>query len=155
MVKLFLTVGITIYIRYRQILQLYEHHPDIGSQTLKYNKIAVWFGLASCLGISFVANFQETNVRIVHFVGAFCCFGFGTVYFWFQVRLIVYICNKCILTNCFQALLSYNTYPMAGSKIKARLRLAMAICCTVLFLLLSVSGIMSHILFQGQDPRKW
>ena len=130
-------VGITIYIRYRQVLQLFEHHSDLGVNLLRYNRLAVWFGLASCLGISIVGNFQETNVRIVHFVGAFCCFGFGTLYFWMQ------------------ALISYMIYPIAGTKPHAHLRLGMAVCCTILFILLAVTGIMSHILFKGSNPRKW
>ncbi|XP_065356458.1 DNA damage-regulated autophagy modulator protein 1 [Calliphora vicina] len=130
-------LGITIYIRYRQILQLFEHHSDLGSNLLRYNRLAVWFGLASCLGISIVGNFQETNVRIVHFIGAFCCFGFGTLYFWMQ------------------ALISYMVYPIAGTKRYAHIRLGMSVCCTILFILLAVTGVMSHILFKGLNPRKW
>ncbi|XP_018801982.1 PREDICTED: DNA damage-regulated autophagy modulator protein 1 [Bactrocera latifrons] len=130
-------LGITIYIRYRQIQQLYSHHPDLGSLLLRYNKIAVWFGMASCLGISIVGNFQETNVRIVHFTGAFCCFGCGTVYFWLQ------------------ALITYLVYPIAGSKLYAHIRLGMAIACTILFILIAVTGVMSHILFKGDNPRQW
>lgn len=130
-------VGITIYIRYRQILQLLEHHSDLGTNLVRYNRLAVYFGLISCLGISIVGNFQETNVRVVHFIGAFCCFGFGTLYFWMQ------------------ALVSYMVYPIAGTKPNAALRLAMSVCCTILFILLAVTGIMSHILFKGSNPRKW
>lgn len=130
-------MGITIYVRYRQIQQLFQHNSDLGSNLLRYNRWAVWFGLASCLGISIVGNFQETNVRIVHFIGAFCCFGFGTLYFWMQ------------------ALISYMIYPIAGTKPNAHLRLGMSVCCTILFILLSVTGVMSHILFKGLDPRKW
>lgn len=130
-------MGVTIYIRYRQILQLFEHHADLGSNLLRYNRLAVWFGLVSCLGISIVGNFQETNVRIVHLVGAFLCFGFGTLYFWMQ------------------ALISYSIFPIAGTKPYAHLRLGMSVCCTVLFIVVAVTGIMSHILFKGQNPRKW
>lgn len=130
-------VGITIYVRYRQVLQLFEHHSDLGNNLLRYNRLAVWYGLVSCLGISIVGNFQETNVRIVHLVGAFCCFGFGTLYFWMQ------------------ALISYMIYPIAGTKRHAHLRLAMAVCCTVLFIVLAVTGVMSHIMFKGLNPRKW
>lgn len=156
-------MGITIYIRYRQILELYKYHPDIGDATLKYNNMSVWFGMLSCLGISIVANFQETNVRIVHYFGAFCCFGFGTLYFWIQVnnfknvinlywRKILWIFGFFFL---FKALLSYMLQPFAGSKLKAHIRLGMAIVCTVLFIELAVTGAISHILFNGQDPRKW
>ncbi|XP_067620845.1 DNA damage-regulated autophagy modulator protein 1 [Eurosta solidaginis] len=130
-------LGITIYIRYRHIQQLYSHHPDLGSLLLRYNTIAFWFGLVSCLGLSIVGNFQETNVRIVHFTGAFCCFGCGTVYFWLQ------------------ALMTYMVYPIASTKLYAHLRLGMAICCTVLFIMIAVTGIMSHILFKGENPRRW
>lgn len=51
------------------------------------NHKALWIGLGSCLGISIVGNFQETNVRIAHYVGAISCFGCGTIYFWMQVRI--------------------------------------------------------------------
>ncbi|KAI9585980.1 DNA damage-regulated autophagy modulator protein 1 [Glossina fuscipes] len=130
-------LGITVYVRYRQILQLFEHHSDLGNNLLRYNRLAVWFGWSSCLGISIVGNFQETNVRIVHFTGAFLCFGFGALYFWLQ------------------SLISYMIYPIAGTKRNAHLRLAMAACCTMLFILMAVTGVMSHILFRGQNPRKW
>lgn len=130
-------VGLTIYVRYRHVLQLHEHHPDLGAAVLRHNSIAFWFGMLSCLGISFVGNFQETNVRIVHFIGAFCCFGCGTLYFWMQ------------------ALITYSIYPMAGTKKTAHIRLGMSVCCTILFIMLAVTGVMSHILFDGQDPRKW
>ncbi|XP_039232795.1 DNA damage-regulated autophagy modulator protein 1 [Drosophila yakuba] len=130
-------LGITIYVRYRQVLQLYEHHPELDASVLRQNRMALWFGLVSCLGISFVGNFQETNVRIVHFIGAFCCFGCGTLYFWMQ------------------ALISYLIFPMSGTRIYAHLWLGMSVFCTILFILLAVTGVMSYILFKGQNPRKW
>lgn len=130
-------VGLTIYVRYRHVLQLFEHHPNLDATVLRHNRLALWFGMLSCLGISFVGNFQETNVRIVHFTGAFCCFGCGTLYFWMQ------------------ALITYMLLPMAGTRLSAHLRLAMSVCCTILFIMLAVTGVMSHILFNGQNPRKW
>lgn len=130
-------MGITIYLRYRQIEQLLQHHPDLGSNICQLNKKAVWFGFASCLGISVVGNFQETNVRIVHLIGAFCCFGCGTVYFWLQ------------------AVISYLTKCVIRGPQYAYMRVAMSIICTILFILLFTTGIMSHILFKGQNPRKW
>ncbi|KAH8306827.1 hypothetical protein KR018_004278 [Drosophila ironensis] len=130
-------LGITIYVRYRQVLQLHEHHPELEATLLRHNRVALWCGLVSCLGISFVGNFQETNVRIVHFIGAFCCFGCGSIYFWMQ------------------ALISYLILPMSGTRRYAHLRLAMSVCCTMLFILMAVTGVMSHILFKGQNPRMW
>lgn len=74
---------------------------------------------------------------MVHFVGAFCCFGLGTIYFWLQ------------------AILSYYLYPKAGSMMVAHIRLVLAALCTIFFIVVAVTGIISHILFKGQDPRKW
>ena len=80
-------MGITIYTRLRQIETIVERRDNVKRAIGKINERAFWVGIGSCVGISIVANFQETNVRIVHFVGAFACFGLGTVYFWMQVKL--------------------------------------------------------------------
>lgn len=80
-------MGLVIYIRYRHIIQLYSRHADLKRLTERMNHKALWIGLGSCLGISIVGNFQETNVRIAHYVGAISCFGCGTIYFWMQVRI--------------------------------------------------------------------
>lgn len=130
-------LGIVIYIRYRQIEQLIDHHPSLHAIANRLNERALWLGIASCLGCSIVANFQETNVRIVHFTGAFICFGLGTVYFWVQ------------------AYLSYSIQPYAGSTQLAHIRLGLAALCMVCFIIVAVTGIISHILYNGQDPRKW
>lgn len=113
------------------------HHIELNSATSKWNTISLWIGLSSCIGCSIVANFQETNVRIIHFIGAFTCFGFGTVYFWFQ------------------ALISYNIHLFSGSIKLAHIRLGLSALCTIFFMIVTITGIISHILFQGQDPRKW
>lgn len=130
-------LGIVIYIRYRQIEKLIYHHSTLAMSSQNLNFKAVWIGIGSCLGCSIVANFQETNVRIVHFIGAFTCFGLGTVYFWLQ------------------AYISYNIHPYAGSLQLAHIRLGLAALCTIFFIVVAVTGIISHILFEGQDPRKW
>lgn len=130
-------LGIVIYIRYRQIQELLCHHIELIPTTAKLNTVSVWIGFSSCLGCSIVANFQETNVRIIHFAGAFTCFGFGTVYFWIQ------------------ALISYNIHRFSGSINLAHIRLGLSALCTIFFIIVAVTGIISHILFQGQDPRIW
>lgn len=130
-------LGIVVYIRYRQIEQLIYHHPDLLETSAKMNKIAMWLGIGSCLGCSIVANFQETNVRYMHYVGALNCFGLGTAYFWMQ------------------AYLTYNLSPYVGSLRLAHARLGMAVLCTIFFTMVAVCGVISHILFNGKDPRKW
>lgn len=41
-----------------------DHHEVLRDIIGKMNKKSFYIGLASCYGISIVANFQETNVRI-------------------------------------------------------------------------------------------
>lgn len=130
-------LGITVYIRFRQIEQLIYHHMELGISSAKLNYIAFWLGMGSCFGCSIVANFQETNVRIVHYFGAFTCFGLGTAYFWIQ------------------AYISYNVHPFAGSLQLAHIRLGLAVLCLICFTIVAVTGAISHILFHGTDPRKW
>lgn len=130
-------LGIVVYIRFRQIEQLIYHHPELFESTAKLSKNALWLGMGSCLGCSVVANFQETNVRMVHFIGAFTCFGLGTAYFWLQ------------------AYISYNISPFTGNLLLANIRLGLAVLCLIFFIIVAVTGVISHILFEGQDPRKW
>ncbi|XP_049954496.1 DNA damage-regulated autophagy modulator protein 2 isoform X2 [Schistocerca serialis cubense] len=125
-----LLLGLVIYVRYRQVAEYYSSY-SLSPAVLSLNKMGVWFGLLSCLGLSFVANFQETNVITVHLTGAFLCFGFGTVYFWIH------------------AVCSYHMQPLANSLQLAHLRLALAVICTVFFILLSITGVLSHIQFRG------
>lgn len=130
-------LGIVIYIRYRQIEKLTYHHSELITSIRNWNNVGLYIGLGSCFGCSIVANFQETNVRWVHFAGAFTCFGLGTIYFWIQ------------------ALISYNIQQYAGSLQLAHIRLTLAVFCTIFFIVVAVTGIISHILYEGQDPRKW
>ncbi|XP_063912352.1 DNA damage-regulated autophagy modulator protein 2-like [Zophobas morio] len=76
---------ITMYIRFRTV-QLLEH---VGfSKNYKFwNKFSNIFGFFSCLGISLVANFQETSEITVHFIGAFLAFAVGAVYCIIQAYL--------------------------------------------------------------------
>lgn len=79
-----LSVCILIYVRYCEICQYYELY-SISNRVIQLNKLGLWLGIFSCLGLSIVANFQETNVKYVHYFGATLCFGLGTAYFWIQV----------------------------------------------------------------------
>lgn len=129
--------GIVIYIRFRQVERIILHHQNLIPSVKTLNDVGFWFGMGSCLGISIVANFQETNVRLVHFVGAFTCFGSGTIYFWIQ------------------ALISYQIQEYVSTPLVVRLRLASTVLCTIFFFVAAICGIISHILFEGTNPRKW
>jgi DNA damage-regulated autophagy modulator protein 2 len=39
--------------------------------------------------------------------------------------------------------------------LKAHIRIGLSILCTICFFVVAVTGIISHILYQGKDPRKW
>lgn len=131
-----LSVALTIYTRYRQIYHVTEHHEVLKDLIGRLNKKALYIGLASCYGISIVANFQETNVRIMHYVGAFTAFGMGTLYFGLQ------------------SVISYRLEPFITLK-KAVFRMILSGFCCIFFVIVAVCGIISHILFEGTDPRHW
>jgi DNA damage-regulated autophagy modulator protein 2 len=60
----------------------------------------------------------------------------GTVYFWYQTKI------------------SIELEPFLTLK-KAKLRMVLSIFCTVFFVIVAVTGVISHILFNGTDPRHW
>lgn len=113
-----------------------DHHEVLESMVASLNKKALRVGLISCFGISIVANFQETNVRPIHYIGAFTCFGMGTVYLWMQ------------------SIISHRLDPFITMK-KALFRIILASICSVFFVIVAVCGVISHILFEGTDPRHW
>ncbi|KAG5677837.1 hypothetical protein PVAND_007559 [Polypedilum vanderplanki] len=129
-------LGITIYIRYRQIAHVIDHHEVLKELVEKLNKRSLYIGLISAYGISIVANFQETNVRPMHYVGAFTCFGLGSLYLWHS------------------SIISYRLEPYLTLK-KALFRIILSVFSTIFFVIVAVCGVISHIKFNGQDPRHW
>lgn len=71
-----------IYIRYLQIKEVIN---DSNGDYHNLNKINLMFGYCAALGLSVVANFQETNQITVHWTGAVCAFGGGALYQVIQV----------------------------------------------------------------------
>lgn len=84
-----------------------------------------------------MANFQETNVRVVHLFGALLCFGFGSVYF------------------SLQSILTYYLHPYTSSLAVAHLRMVLSMICAIFFFLVAIPGVISHIKYDGKDPRHW
>ena len=56
----------------------------------RLNTFSLLLGILGSLGVSIVANFQETSVVVVHFLGASLCFGLGALYLWIQVAKIFF-----------------------------------------------------------------
>lgn len=76
-------MAILIYVKYRQVNEIITIYEFTNLQ--KLNKIASGTGYAAAIGMTIVANFQETNALIVHFIGAMLTFGFGATYQCLQV----------------------------------------------------------------------
>lgn len=79
----FFAVFVTMYIQFRYVRNSLNAHLIVISSW--WNKIGAVCGTVACFGISLVANFQESPLATVHFIGAMMAFGIGSVYFLIQV----------------------------------------------------------------------
>lgn len=78
----------------------------------RWNYWALILGLTTTLGVSIVANFQETSVIVVHMIGAFLCFGGGTAYFWTQVIIEKLTTITILTSNSFLLIIYSNSYKL-------------------------------------------
>jgi len=131
-----LLVGITVYIRYKQVSEFCSSH-QLSSRLRLINYLSLGIGWLGATGLSIIANFQETEVLAVHLTGAFMAFGFGTVYMWSQV------------------LTSYLLYPLAHGKCTIVFRLGLAVTNTVCFVVMLAAGVEANKQWHGDDPTKW
>ncbi|XP_056400752.1 modulator of macroautophagy TMEM150B-B-like [Hyla sarda] len=79
------------------------------------NSWGLAIGFLSALGTSIVGNFQTSNAHVMHLIGAFLAFIFGTIYFWIQTALTCMVKRRhggywmvvlrCILTVFATALI--------------------------------------------------
>lgn len=132
-------IAITIAIRYKQVEQQCRDNliPD-ANRVFALNKWSFFIGLASAVGLSIVANFQELQLFVVHMIGAFTAFGFGLIYSVIQTRL------------------SYYMYPIVKSGLLlARCRLALTVILALTYVTSSIFGPISFRLFHGEDFTKW
>ncbi|KAK4319633.1 hypothetical protein Pmani_009418 [Petrolisthes manimaculis] len=131
-----IVILMTIYVRFRQIAELYRNHSS-SSTIIRLNRVGLGIGCLAALGISIVANFQETNVFYVHIAGALLAFGLGTAYLWVQ------------------AMCSYQTHPLVNSMTMAHVRLVLAMVASLFFMIGCVCASIAHSQFHGNNPRKW
>ncbi|KDR23378.1 DNA damage-regulated autophagy modulator protein 2, partial [Zootermopsis nevadensis] len=78
-------IAICVYIKYLEVKNFQQTITSKGGISHRFNKVTSAFGLLSCIGMDIVANFQESNVIVVHLLGAILCFGAGTIYFSLQL----------------------------------------------------------------------
>lgn len=76
-----------MYLKFKQVQDILSKHNMTHKNNL--NKFTAIIGLTAAFGVSIVANFQETNMFIVHWIGAVMAFGGGAVYVCLQVRVTI------------------------------------------------------------------
>ncbi|KAJ8977606.1 hypothetical protein NQ317_011778 [Molorchus minor] len=102
------------YIRYRQVKDLCEKN-EFGLSTKKLNKYSLYMGLIAAYGVIIVGCFQETNIFVVHVLGATMCFGIGTVYQFVQVSIFVVIISfRIVIPNLVITSEPYGNLTTAG-----------------------------------------
>lgn len=129
-------VSFVVYIRYSQVKECSSTF-RLQTSLPKWNHWALIFGLLSTFGLSVAANFQETSVLVVHFIGALLCFGGGTAYFWTQAVCTFYL------------------HPLGCSLRLAHVRTALSTFCTVCFVVTLITGVLARLAYKGTNPRKW
>lgn len=129
-------IVILVYVRYRHVRFLCGRH-SLNAKIQLRNKISTWIGVVSCIGISLVGNFQETNILIVHLIGAIIAFGFGTIW------------------QCLQTWISFKVYPYTGKKLVNRARIILSIICICCCIATFACGVISILEFKGKDITKW
>lgn len=134
-VAAFLT-AVCIYVKYQQIKNCTDMATSESGVSHRFNKVALAFGLVSCTGLDIVANFQESNVIVVHMLGAFLCFASGTIYFILQVWI------------------SYKI-PSLTSKFMLWTRAFLVGICILTTISTIITGILAFFEYQGSIRQKW
>lgn len=126
----------TIYVRYKLVEVLGNAREDTKLRRL--NKAGLVLGIIISVGLSLVANFQETNVEEVHMVGAGLVFGIGVIYALIQTSL------------------TYHMEPHFNGMCICRVRLALTIISAVLVVITFVSAVFSRLnKAPGTDKLHW
>ncbi|CAG5927466.1 DNA damage-regulated autophagy modulator protein 1 isoform 1-T2 [Menidia menidia] len=102
----------TIYARYKFVEKLNE---DTRVVRPCLNKVTLFLGMMSCLGMCVVATFQETAVTPVHDFGALLFFVSGVLYI------------------ILQTVMSFQSYPFGPSMAVCGARLGIAVLAAVAF----------------------
>ncbi|KAK4883291.1 hypothetical protein RN001_006610 [Aquatica leii] len=130
-----LLMVLNMYLRYRQVGLVSKLH-DI--ECSKLNSSSMWCAMIGCLGLSIVANFQKTNMRGIHFLGADMVLGGGVLYTILQTQISYSFRNLETKPN------------HCGISIKTIiLRIIITILCVILFFILIFCGYASEKDYEG------
>ncbi|XP_038053064.1 DNA damage-regulated autophagy modulator protein 2-like isoform X3 [Patiria miniata] len=124
----------TIYVRYKQVAEYYREVPE---GVFKCNKAALVLGSLAALGMSLVANFQETNMIVFHVIGAMMCFGLGFIY------------------GLLMSWISYKLSPQHCTVAMYRARLALSLVAMLCLVTTLLFGGLANSQWKGEDLRKW
>ncbi|XP_064635581.1 DNA damage-regulated autophagy modulator protein 2-like isoform X3 [Lineus longissimus] len=117
-----LLIILTVHIRYKQIVEYYADAAVMNTSILRINKVSEYCGYLAGFGLSVVGNFQETNVIVVHIIGAIMAFGLGMVYAYLQ------------------SVVSYKMHPHVSHIAICHLRMVLSVLITVFFIMTLALG---------------
>lgn len=130
-------LAVCVYIKYVEVQCLIQSIAAENGISGTFNKATLCVGLTSCVGLDMVANFQDSNVIVVHMLGAFLCFAAGTLYFIFQVWI------------------SYKIPELASKPLLAMRIFLVAICVVTTVSTILTGGLASLQRNGSSNPNKW
>ncbi|XP_064600458.1 DNA damage-regulated autophagy modulator protein 2-like [Liolophura sinensis] len=114
---------LVMYVRYKLVFSLVG---DESRSIRNLNVISMVLAVFISLGLSMVANFQETNVEPVHITGAGLVFGLGVLY------------------ELMQTILSYQMNPGFNGLYICRVRLSISLVSLVAMIITFVAAVISR-----------
>ncbi|KAG5890465.1 hypothetical protein JTB14_012755 [Gonioctena quinquepunctata] len=132
---LWVLISFAMYVKYRQVQDIFLNHNIVDKNSL--NKRSLQIGLLSAFGSSIVANFQETNAMIVHWIGAVLVFGCGAIY------------------QILQTFIYLKITPVIGQRRTTQLRIALSVISLTSFLIFFIAAMVSFEKFNGDNYLKW
>nr|CAD7396057.1 unnamed protein product [Timema poppensis] len=133
-----------VYIRYRLV-------KNAESGIIPWvNNMAAWLGGICCLGLSLVANFQESNVSSVHVLGADTCFIGGAIYFCLQVGFYVPQKGTEDQMLYYDTWFSHKMKPSLVSKKTLKFQICMSVLCFLCAVTTIVAGNIASAHFHDQ-----
>ncbi|XP_030768003.1 DNA damage-regulated autophagy modulator protein 1-like [Sitophilus oryzae] len=128
-------LGVAVYIKYLHVEEICKKHHI--SKNCSYNKVAIFVGGLTVLGINLVANFQETNAPVVHWSGAILCFVAGSLYLSAQTYIYIKIS------------------PVLGQRKTTMFRIFLSIVAVSTSVICVGTGLKALSEFTGEDVTKW
>lgn len=136
-------LGIFVYVRYRQIEELIDRHPDLMKSMDRMNQNSLRLGLHLSLGCIIASTLHQISSPIddlfamINYLSGFCCFGLCCAYFWLQARL------------------TDGIYPFIGSQRMARARSKLTNVFIIFFAIFTITGVLSQIVVIGNQAHLW